>query len=531
MKTWITLWALLVSISSFSQDNFNYSVSLEPMTVDGMPGLHSFAFGQANGKWLLVGGRIDGLHARQPFASFPAASNNANLYVVDVNTNQLWTAPLTSLSTTLQEQLQSTNMCHLQVADTLYFIGGYAHAASVGSKITFPNLTTISISATIDAIINGTDFTAYFKQVEDDQFAVTGGYLGYLNGEFYLAGGHRFDGNYNPMGNPTYTQTYTNAIRKFTINNQNTLTYSLIETITDDVHLHRRDYNFSPQIFPDGSEGFTMWAGVFQVNVDAPILYPIDITAFGYTPITEFNQYLSNYHSAKATLFDAVSNEMYTVFFGGMSQYYYQNDNLVEDAAVPFVRTISRMTRDTNGNLTEYLMPVEMPGLEGSSAEFIPNEQYNLGNEIIHLAPISSNSFIIGYIVGGIESSSLNPFSVNQTSQTNASPTIYAVRLTREDANDIAVEGPKTAWPIQVYPNPVVDYVHIETEMTKHQDLYYLITDASGRMVANGVFNAERNGKNTFEINIAHLAPGTYILNTVAEGKYYNTKRIVKGKG
>ncbi|MFT5648286.1 MAG: hypothetical protein ACI976_002985 [Aureispira sp.] len=63
--------------------------------------------------------------------------------------------------------------------------------------------------------MNGTAINSYFKQITDNIFAVTGGQLGKIESTFYLVGGHRFDGRYNPMGNTTYTQTYTDKIQKF----------------------------------------------------------------------------------------------------------------------------------------------------------------------------------------------------------------------------------------------------------------------------------------------------------------------------
>src|SRR5512139_3561441 len=57
-----------------------YSISLEPITIAGFTGLHSFATAQHEGKWLLIGGRTDGLHRRQPFASFAANGNNLNIF-------------------------------------------------------------------------------------------------------------------------------------------------------------------------------------------------------------------------------------------------------------------------------------------------------------------------------------------------------------------------------------------------------------------------------------------------------------------
>ena len=100
-----------------------------------------------------------------------------------------------------------------------------------------------------------------------------GGHLKKINNTFYLIGGNKFDGNYNPMGNPTYTQVYTDAIRKFNLtDNGTTITINHLPTITDATNLHRRDYNAVPQILPNGAEGITAFSGVFQPTVDLPFL-------------------------------------------------------------------------------------------------------------------------------------------------------------------------------------------------------------------------------------------------------------------
>ena len=193
MKLISALALVLLSLNSLAQDAFNYSLEINPITIDGLPGMHSYVWGQHEGKWLVIGGRLDGLHARQPFNSFPSSQNNTDIYVIDVNAQQFWSASLTSLPTALKEQMQSTNMCHVQVGDTLYLAGGYAFSATANDHITFPNLTTVNISGLIDAVVNGSAITSFFKQVESDDFAITGGYLGQLNGTFYLVSGHRFD--------------------------------------------------------------------------------------------------------------------------------------------------------------------------------------------------------------------------------------------------------------------------------------------------------------------------------------------------
>ncbi len=193
---------------------------------------------------------------------------------------------------------------------------------------------------------------------------------------FTWRGGQGFDGLYNPMGNPTFSQEYTNQIQKFRLEDtEGGFLVADYSSIKYEVHLHRRDYNLLPQIFPDRQEGFTISSGVFQVGADLPFLYPVDIRESSCTPVTDFSQYLSHCHSAVAVMYDSVLNEMHSIFFGGMSQYYYQDGELIQDDLVPFVKTISRLSRDASGTLEEHTLDIEMPGLQGASAEFFPSEQ------------------------------------------------------------------------------------------------------------------------------------------------------------
>lgn len=99
----------------------------------------------------------------------------------------------------------------------------------------------------IDAIIAGNSITSYFKQIANPIFQNTGDQLGKIGNDFYLVGGQIFTGRYNPMGNPTFVQTYIPKIQKFNIDNSGTqLSFSNYSAVTDAVHLHRRDYNLVP---------------------------------------------------------------------------------------------------------------------------------------------------------------------------------------------------------------------------------------------------------------------------------------------
>lgn len=530
MKTYLKLVFLYATSFVFSQSTFDHEVQLNPITIPNLPGIHSYAFGQSNGKWLIIGGRLDGIHARQPFNAFPNASNNTTIYVIDVNTQQFWSSSLNSLPTSLKEQLQSTNMNSHQDGDTLYIIGGYAFSASANDHITFNKMTSVDVPNLINAIIAGNPITSYFKQMTNEDFANTGGQLGKIGNTFYLVGGQRFDGRYNPMNNPTFVQTYANGLKKFTIDNSGTqLSIGNYEAITDAVHLHRRDYNLVPQIFPDGSEGYTVASGVFQINVDLPFLYPVDIKDTGHFPQTNFNQYLSNYHSGKVGLYDAVNNRMHSLFFGGISQYYYNGTTLVQDNNVPFVKTISRVTRFADGSLIEYQLPIQMPNLKGAGAEFIPNSNLpHYDNEVVKLNEITANEFIVGHIYGGIQSSTLNPFTSNQSTTTSADNVIYEVKLTRTIPLGVQEINGKNPFSFTVYPNPVKNgKVKIEFDLPYATTIDYFISSLNGKIIDDGEIDSTKKGYNTMNFEIDNVSNQTVIVTFIFDNKFYVSRKVV----
>jgi hypothetical protein len=526
-----TLLFSLVMLLGQAQ-NFDYKIHLEPIAIDGLDGTHSYAFATYNNEWLIVGGRKDGLHARQPFNAFPASFNNTSLMVINIDNQAVYSDDLNALSTNIKEQLQSTNMCFHQVEDTLYIAGGYAFSETAQDHITFPYLTTIIVSQTINAIKTGGDVSAYIKQVANVDMAVTGGHLAHLDNKLILVGGHKFDGRYNPMGMNTYVQTYTDGITSFKVNNSGqTPVISGINKTTDAAHLHRRDYNLMPQVFCDGSFGYMISSGVFQVNADLPFLYPVEIKSSGHTAIPSFNQYLSNYHSAAVSIYDSSANVTHSLFFGGISQYFYSNGSLQQDNNVPFVNTISRVSRDANDLLTEYKQDEEMPGLMGASAEFIMNEYIaSIEDEIVVVGNQTTDSLNIGHIYGGIKSTQSNPFTNNNTAVTSASPTIYKVWLIKEEApagfeNKIISEHHFDA---SLYPNPSKGDVFTKLNTPFAGDATVLITDINGRLIKNLTINDLKEGANDVKIiDKGQLEAGVYHFTFSFEGVYHDTASVV----
>jgi hypothetical protein len=532
MKNFFYIFLLLfINKIALAQNTFPYDIQLTPITIANLPGLHSYAFGQHNGKWLIIGGRKDGIHARQPFNSFPNNQNNTDIYVVDIVSQQFWSASLNTLNTGLKEQLQSTNMNFHQDGTTLYIIGGYAYSMSAEDHVTFDKLTAVDIPNLMNAIISGNPIASYFKQIANPIFQNTGGQLGKIGNEFYLVGGQIFTGRYNPMNHPTFEQTYVSKIQKFTIDNTGSqLSFSNYNEITDAIHLHRRDYNLVPQVFPDGEEGYTISSGVFQINADLPFLYPVDIKNSGYYPQTQFNQYLSNYHSGKISLYDQTENRMHSLFFGGISQYYYNGTTLVQDNNVPFVKTISRTTRLADGSLFEYNFATEMPNLKGAGAEFIPNSNLaHYTNEVIKLNNITASEFVIGHLYGGIQSTTNDAFSTNQTDETSADPTIYEVKLVYNPSLNMPTIDGNNRFTFTVAPNPTKENsVKIQFDLPYIATLDYFITSVDGKILDNGEIDGLKIGKNTMSFSLENAKEKIVMITFILDNKYYSSQKVIQ---
>ncbi|MGK0363573.1 MAG: hypothetical protein ACI85O_000626 [Saprospiraceae bacterium] len=515
-----------------AQTSFPYTIELEPVEITDLPGLHSYAWGKHAGKYIFIGGRKDGIHPRQPFNAFPASQSNTDIFLIDFTTGEINSVSVTGLPTNLSEQLQSTNMQFYQEEQKLLIIGGYGRSDSAGDHKTYPFLTEVDLPLLSQQIIDGTLTTAAFRQIEDENFAVTGGNLGKIDDTYHLVGGHWFDGRYNPMNMPTFEQEYTNAIRKFKLSEMDgELIYTEYSEIIDPLHLHRRDYNLLPQIYPDGSFGYTIFSGVFQLNVNLPFLYPVDITAEGYTPVTEFSQYLSNYHSAKTSLYDSENNISHNLFFGGISQYYYSGDELIEDEDVPFVKTISRVSRDAIGNLEEVKLAVEMPEYLGAGAEFLPNEDLPfVAADIFDMTQFSQDSLFIGYIYGGIKSQLLNPFTFNNPGATEAFTGLFKVHLYPNENTSTTEKMPEGYhdFKISVVPNPVnSNTFRVEVVSATDGDLELSIANAKGENITNTSLTGLPSGTSILEIELEKKTKGTHFILAVLNGKYFATDTFI----
>lgn len=426
---------LLVPASA--QENFPMNITLEPVLVEGFNGLQSYAWARSGNRILLIGGRTDGLHKKQPFAAFHKNGNNTELIVLEPVTGKIWKKPVSLLPASLAEQLQSTNMEFHQEGNVLVLAGGYGYSETAKDHITHPYLTRIQVRETIEAVMRNKDLSPFISQLRDERMAVSGGRMQQLEGAYYLVGGHRFDGRYNPHGpdhGPGFSQQYSNQVRIFRLSaTGQDLAILSYTSFTDTALFHRRDANLLPQYDEKGKKMLTLFAGVFKPDKDLPFTNLTDINSSGYREIRGFSQQYAHYHTACLPLFDAGSQTTWSVFFGGIAQHYSDSSGKLQtDNNVPFIRHISAISRKA-GAVSEILLPEQFSGYFGAAAEFIP-EPGSLFNEdgFLLVAKAGRENKLAGYIIGGIDSRGPNIFWGNQPDGSRASPVIWKVFIKKK---------------------------------------------------------------------------------------------------
>ncbi|MFN0200862.1 MAG: T9SS type A sorting domain-containing protein [Bacteroidia bacterium] len=511
------LFTCLFSSLSAQTPAETFQISLEEFTIPDFEGIHSCAVAEHNGKWLVIGGRINGLHGYLPPSSFPTNTQNNQILVIDPNTQQIWFAPTTTLPDSIRVQMQSSNMEYYQAGNYLYFVGGYGWSPQANDFITFPKLTAVSVQEVIDAVMNNQPFVTYFRQIYDVRLAITGGNLHKIDNTYYLVMGHNFQGLYNHTNGPTYTQTYSYQIRKFDIlDNGTNLSLANYSAQTDSANFRRRDYNLVPQMFPTGAntsvKGLTAFTGVFRPDKDLPYLNSVDIQATSANVNNTFQQKYNQYHTAHLPIFDSAANEMHTIFFGGTAQFYPDSLNpqiIKEDTLVPFVKTISKISR-TATSVTEYLLPEQMPAFLGTNATFIPsNFSYYNDMNILKLNNLPATKTLVGYMIGGIETPYRNVFKGNE-SESFATARLFKVFVTKGDP--ISLEEQVLAnLALKVSPNPSKDEFRFAFYLPQSLPVSLEIYDLQGKRIKTLCSQKRLTGENELRWQAKEMTEGIYI--------------------
>jgi len=257
----------------------------------------------------------------------------------------------------------------------------------------------------------------------------------------------------------------------------------------------------------------------------------VNIDSAGYAVNNAFAQYYNHYHCARIPIYSSATNEMHTVFFGGIAQYYDSAGTLIQDNNVPFVKTIARVTRNAAGVMSEYKLPLDMPALLGAGSEFIPPEDLpQYANEVIKLDDLNDDSTLLGYIYGGISSSAPNVFFINTGTQSTASSQIFKVYAVKANGSDLHALNAQSRGTLhlQVYPNPNDGHFLVLFNLNTAADVSISISDVTGKTILSTVLTQRPAGENSYSSFEEGLRNGgTYFITLSANGETVTQKIII----
>ena len=131
------------------------------------------------------------------------------------------------------------------------------------------------------------------------------------------------------------------------------------------------------------------------------------------------------------------------------------------------------------------------------------------------------------HIYGGIESPLLNPFTSNQTNQTEAGSVIYEISLHLNPLDLETVDG-SNPYSAEIFPNPTKGTFSIQLNKSPERSCYYFISDVKGSILLEGQLELNRN---RYEMNLPNqLANQVLFLTLNIDNQYYVDQQIVLEK-
>ena len=441
-----------------------YKLSLRlvgPLT--SVPTLQSFASANYAGLWVMIGGRLNGLHqfTSDPLKNFPPSEQNRTVYVIDPARWQVWSRPLSDskLTSDQVDELSAVAYEHVQANDVLYIVGGYGYTRSTAQFQTYPMLTAIGIPQLIDWVRNPSgspDLATLIRQTSSETLRVTGGQMTIIGGRALLIFGQDFEGGY---GNPAQAvQTYTGQVRSFRIADTGTMVS--IQDIQADpqtpdyVNFRRRDYTLALAIDGVGatqsttavalSGVFTLTNGIFTVPVEVGRAgHPVQADP---TASTTFKQGMNSYNSASLGLYSASFQQTHTILFGSITYVYFdaKSGEFVSDSSLPFTNQISAIVRNADRQYQQYLLGARFPTIIGPTGTplrfgaeatfFLKPGTPTMTNGLVDLdallARAGGQHTVIGWIFGGIAAPGGSP------AETFASNEVFEVVLQTQDSTE-----------------------------------------------------------------------------------------------
>ncbi|MDX5448263.1 MAG: hypothetical protein LPK47_07785, partial [Bacteroidota bacterium] len=187
--------------------------------------------------------------------------------------------------------------------------------------------------------------------------------------------------------------------------------------------------------------------------------------------------------------------------------------------------------RDANNVMSEHKLPVEMPGLLGAGAEFIPFKgNPSFSNEVIKLDSLTDDTVLVGYIFGGIQSSSPNIFWVNTGTESSASSTIYKVHLISgrlvniDEVNPQSIDGLK----MQVYTG-IPGILYVDYWLGRRTPVTITVHDLMGKQLTRKEIPAREwiKGNNHVEVPVGEVARGSTLLITLETRDQKVTQKMI----
>jgi hypothetical protein len=208
---------------------------------------------------------------------------------------------------------------------------------------------------------------------------------------------------------------------------------------------------------------------------------------------------------------------------------------LIQDADVPFVRTIARITQEPDGSTAEYQLPLSMPELLGAGAEFIPaSGLMQAGPGILDLDALlgaleGADSVLIGHIFGGIRSPQPNVFWIEDGTLSSAYPKVLAVWLKRPISTgmDLLNAESRGGLRLQVYPNPSDGAFSVSFLTEVHAEASLRIFSAQGQLLEAREFGHLPAGRHVFALALRNPGEGLYLVELLAGSKA--TVQVVLG--
>lgn len=469
-KTFIKL-LLLTSALELAADNQTATVSpvLPPSTLPfkisidtyelSLPkGWQSGALAVWGSKCLLVAGRTNGLHGFDDVddgaGNFLPSEQNTDFFVIDfknkVVSQRSMLDPASGLTQEAIDLLSVTAPQYHQRDHILYVTGGYGVDSATGQMNTKPHISAIDVPGIIHWVTHPTSkgsAASHIRQTSHPLLQVTGGYMGFINPhlETLLIFGQNFQGYYTETSNGDYTE----QVRSFRIfDSGSDLVVQPIKAFPKNPAYRRRDLNVMPVIRPQSHnktyEAYVALSGVFTLTEGAwtvPVLIYNDGKSEMANPDDPdtFKQGMNNYASARIGLYSQKTKDMYLLLLGGITFGYFQNGTFETDPELPFTNQITTIKIDKDNVYTQHLMENEYPVIPSTFAN--PGNPLLFGagahlmiapgtpkyrNDVLALDQVLKKPQVVGYIIGGIQSTVPNTSS---NADSAGSPYIFQVSV------------------------------------------------------------------------------------------------------